>query len=380
MRNIAKNRPAPAVTKDLTLRKQSIGARRIQTMQQPQSSAHRIRVWAFLEDHLRWKRGLQSLQETPLNSHQPGQLRELVGDLGVSLFAPLAVSRTLCDTLQQDRPPKIVWDMKEGDKSPPFAASTRGKASDSCVTLDSQSLTVSTALEALDYSDVDETDESTMSEVADCPRILTAAMRQQLHESLPESYQLCKWERCFAIGLHGDSYCSLLERCAPYARSFLVVQTTEGHVLGGFATRRWQQQASGRQAYFGTGQSFLFASHPRKMTGDDTDAEHQPLQIFPWTGANDFCQICEPDRLAMGGGTDFGFIVQDHMGRGRTGASQTFGNPPLAPTDSFEIAAMEVYGLLSWGDSLSSSPGSSTHQSTHSSTRSASSFFGLHSP
>ncbi len=193
-----------------------------------------------------------------------------------------------------------------------------------------------------------------------CPRILTKDMMQQLHSCLPESLQMNSWHRCFALGRDGDSFIKLLDSCSAFTYTLLVIRTVEGHVLGGFASQPWQA-ASDRStkpgAYYGTGQSFLFASCPEEgISGLDAEARTTfsgtPLQIFSWTGSNDYCQICDTHRqmICMGGGGDFGWILRDHLTRGQTGRCRTFGNPPLVPGGSFDVADVEVYGLQSMWD------------------------------
>lgn len=169
--------------------------------------------------------------------------------------------------------------------------------------------------------------------LSDCPRILQdESWIHQLHQALPDSLQLCPWTRCFAIGRDGDSLHTLTEQCRPYRNSILVIRTTQGHVLGGFATARWSR----RPDYTGSGQSFLFASHATESEG---------LDIYRWTGANAYCQRMD-DGLAMGGVGEFGFYVGQDLIRGRSGHCQTFGNPPLVPSiDGFDVEALEIYGL-----------------------------------
>ena len=48
----------------------------------------------------------------------------------------------------------------------------------------------------------------------------------------------------------------------------------------------------------------------------------------------------------MGGEGDFGLIVQDKFAIGETGRSMTYRNPPLVSGGHFEIAALEVYGIV----------------------------------
>lgn len=277
-------------------------------------------------------------------------LRDLVGEFGLTLFNPLA-----CCTAPTDA--KFVWELQSDDdddeqenivtNASSLIASIPRDVSCANLTLDeSVASTAVTTPESEEDAAANmlQLEEESSSILQECPRILTTAMMQQLHSTgLPESLQMSRWERCFAIGRDGDSFYSLLEGCAPFQRTIVVIQTTAGHVLGGYAAMPWKkrgQQVS--NAYFGTGQSFLFASHPQGETNNNTTTANEgasPLHLYRWTGSNDFCQICDPEegRLGMGGGCDFGFLVQDCLQRGRTGPCGTFGNPALAPTNTLKF-------------------------------------------
>ena len=342
-------------------------------------------------------------------------MRELVGDFGMTLFNPLAClpqcstgipPRSSCNSsasmitvetheeiipqatpiccrsknFTQEDKQKISF---QTNSKSPFLATTSSPCTDSsCATLTLESIasTAATTTIVEDAAIPLEIQVEPETQLEECPRILTSAMMQQLHdEGLPESLHLCRWERCFAIGRDGDSFCTLLECCAPFLRTFVVIQTLEGHVLGGFAALPWNKRDCVGNTYYGTGQSFLFASHPDGYAKPARAS--RPLHIFRWTGKNDFCQICdaETQRLGMGGGADFGFLVQDNFWRGRSGPCGTFGNPSLTPNEYFEIEALEVYGLRPFGESISltnlplaSSPLSTSLSST---VRGSSSFF-----
>jgi len=234
--------------------------------------------------------------------------------------------------------------------------------------------------------------ELSVDPLQECPRIFSASQFAQIREALPSALRQNKWERCFAIGRDGDSMITLLDRCTPYTHTVLVVQTTKGDVLGGYATECWNEDSTQlqrnnhnkgkkkRRCYYGTGQSFLFGSNPDNTSGtvatrnnvssdgdDVADGKQlqepaspsKPLSFYRWTGDNDYCQICCPDRnrVAMGGDGDFGFVVQDYFSGGWTGRCRTYENPPLVPTNGgddgrFEVAALEVYGIVPLFESL----------------------------
>ena len=253
-------------------------------------------------------------------------------------------------------------------------------------------------------------------DLQECPRILNESSLAELRQALPDSLRYNKWERCFAIGRDGDSMISMLQRTAPYVYTILVGLDTHGHVVGGFCTESWsstttsttssssslswldasstgasppllsQQQhnhqyhrAQQRGGYYGTGQSFLFASHPDIVPGLDAPRDpNKHFMIYKWTGDNDYCQIIKDsgnlggscrsssarhrggDHLAMGGKGDFGLIVHDHFVSGETGRCATFGNPPLVPSGHFDMVAFEVYGAVSLFSSSTISPSPSS--------------------
>lgn len=225
---------------------------------------------------------------------------------------------------------------------------------------DSDDVSTDQSVEGIDYT-VEIAAEST-DDLLDCPRILTNAMIQQLHHFLPDALKMNPWHRCFAIGRDGDSFIKLLDSCSSFNQSILVIRTVQGHVLGGFASQAWRAPGgyTKSSAYYGTGQSFLFGSHPEeRISGLDAEPlsvpenMDAPLQIFAWTGSNDYCQICDTYRqvVCMGGEGDFGWIIRENFARGQSGRCRTYKNPPLVPGGLFEIADVEVYGLQSIFDS-----------------------------
>lgn len=203
------------------------------------------------------------------------------------------------------------------------------------------------------------------------PRLLTQTMFQQLmDEGIPECLHMHEWVRIFSIDRDGDSFQTMLNHCAAYQYTILVVKTTTGHILGGFASDPWKEQDGfhERHSYYGTGLSFLFANHPLLDSKLDTERdESKELMIFKWTGDNDFCQICDLDKktVAMGGSGAFGWILKDDFYVGSTDRCGTFGNPPLTPDKdgTFYVESMEIYGLVPYGGMFSpkASPTSVTH-------------------
>lgn len=173
-----------------------------------------------------------------------------------------------------------------------------------------------------------------IEQLTECPRILTTEMIQTLREELPYAVRDNIWERVFAIGLHGDSFFTMTQQCQSIRHSVVVIRTTEGEVLGGYVNENWSAKRLSHE-YYGSGQSFVFGGN------DD-------LQIYKWTGHNDYCQLYDSDsrRIGMGGAGDFGWFVTDDFLHGQTGCSATFGNPPLVSSHLFAVQDFEVYGLV----------------------------------
>lgn len=209
-----------------------------------------------------------------------------------------------------------------------------------------------------------------LSDLLSCPRILTMPMIQQLlREALPQSLKTARWDRIYAVGRDGDTFYAMLNKCVGFKDTVIVAQTSQGYVLGGYASSPWEKSGHGR-SYFGTGTSFLFASHPEAqpqlnnmMQQEEPKQDDQkPLSIFRWTGSNVYAQACDVEEgvLAMGGEGAFGLIVQDNFSRGCSGYCSTFGNPPLVPGGHFDVVSFEIYGFPSLGATTRSRPFSSS--------------------
>lgn len=96
------------------------------------------------------------------------------------------------------------------------------------------------------------------------------------------------------------------------------------------------------------------------------------LEIFKWTGKNDYVALCEPDFLSFGGGYvltyclptlslifpasprdgHYGLYLDESLFEGSSAPCPTFDNPPLctpghrkANTVEFECFGLEVWGI-----------------------------------
>jgi len=177
------------------------------------------------------------------------------------------------------------------------------------------------------------------------PRLLTPdMMRQLLQKGLPSILETKHWKRLYSLRRDGDSFLTFVNNVAKHKYTLLVVKTMDDDLLGAFVDTEWQRGhggVEGHQQFYGTGQSFLFkVEQPGNI-----------VHVYKWTGLNNYNQLCLVDTtmIALGGGgktADFGLCIQDSFTRGSSGRCDTFGNPPLASRELFEILRFEVYGFV----------------------------------
>lgn len=251
-------------------------------------------------------------------------LRSVVGDMGLSLFSPLDL-----EAFELLDPPPPTAAARDEDEVYPVELVPEGP-----------------------------------SVLLSCPRLLTPSMFEQLVENLPATVKTMTWKRLFALGRDGDSFEMMLDRVHSFTNTVVVVETTYGHILGGYASAPWNRQGGLTRSFYGSGQSFLFANHPDDGTDNGDDDK---LHTYKWTGNNNYCQVCDVDdgQLAMGGGGAFGLIVEENFSCGSTGRCSTFDNPALIPSGSssnrqnggtFEVLNMEIYGFSSMVQAFSCNP------------------------
>lgn len=287
------------------------------------------------------------------------RLREIVGDFGVAIFNPLLLdgschskcgqsedsnyhseSETFFRTLSLGIP-----EQEKCSVNNPLATSPFSHETSSCTSSSSEEGDYIFDHEIFPVQ-IQPPDDS--SELSYAPYLLDLVLFQEIVDyALPRNLRMYKWKRIFSIAKDGDLLFSMLEKCAPFKHTLLVLKTTKGNILGGFASEHWKAQDGfdKRHSYFGTGTCFLFSDYP------ENPEPKRGLSFHKWSGVNDYCQICDPDigKIAMGGGEgDFGLIIADSFLRGSSGHCATFNNPPLIPgiAGTFDVLGFEVYGMM----------------------------------
>jgi len=271
------------------------------------------------------------------------------------------------------------------------------------------------------------------------PRILTLECMQSIVDSgaLPLGLRESRWVRLYSAERDGSSFNTFLAKVAGCVTSVIVGRTRAGDVLGGFVASPWSKRGrmdtilAGGDGFYGTGEAFLFEVTKRKVDGRrmgrlnqsrvradgcsdfegsfesehdvlsgqtapegstdsvpvgehkedlaETEKQQQRVNIYRWTGANQYFQLCDIQRgrIAMGGGgeeSDFGICFEDDFSRGSSGPCDTFGNwRPLAMSSSstcsitsksqrgrnaalgggctstsFDLMDFEVYGFINY--------------------------------
>mmetsp|Transcript_23105 Transcript_23105/g.39097 ORF Transcript_23105/g.39097 Transcript_23105/m.39097 type:complete len:526 (+) Transcript_23105:95-1672(+) len=168
-----------------------------------------------------------------------------------------------------------------------------------------------------------------------------------LVDHFPTSLQHEAWDLLFSTELHGSDLTSFYTRSGSCQFSLLVVRTMDNQVFGGFATEPWKITKHGHQAFYGTGECFLFRCHPFTEDDENDCPENDNVDVFDWKYDNYFFQWSNSKQIAMGGGGGcFGFVLDDDFAYAETNPCETFGNPHLTThREPFAVAEVELWGF-----------------------------------
>ena len=115
--------------------------------------------------------------------------------------------------------------------------------------------------------------------------------------------------------------------------------------------------------YVRSGESFLWRMKKRRSITAELEPElevvdENDIDVYPWTGENDLCQLFADDKIACGGGVvgtmgdGFGILLEDDLMSGSSSSCITYNNPCLCALDGeedcdgrFEVANIEIWGL-----------------------------------
>lgn len=214
------------------------------------------------------------------------------------------------------------------------------------------------------------------------PHVLSPPLMESLQSFLPFAISEQNFLLKFSMVRDGASLHTLLQNVRGAKYTILALETLDGEVFGSFTSEAWRKNWN----YYGTGESFLWKmrrtrKNPSHSIIDQAQLESE-LDVYHWTGRNNFVQLCTNNRIALGGSSTtgtgdlssydnydddkaptingtleednnedggFGLAIEDDLLHGSTVSSATFGNPSLSSTHSkgelFEIVNLELWTL-----------------------------------
>ncbi|KAM9708785.1 oxidation resistance protein 1 isoform 1-T1 [Menidia menidia] len=167
-----------------------------------------------------------------------------------------------------------------------------------------------------------------LKNVIESSQILEASHVRELCKELPPRTVGHTWQLAYSTSRHGASLkCLYRKLSATDSPLLIVIKDALDEVFGAFLSHSLRPS----EAFYGTGETFLFMLHPR-------------FKCFRWTGENSFFIKGDLDCFAIGGGSGhFGLWVDENLYLGRSSPCYTFNNCCLAETDDFRIMELEVW-------------------------------------
>ncbi|XP_078481137.1 oxidation resistance protein 1 [Ciona intestinalis] len=176
-------------------------------------------------------------------------------------------------------------------------------------------------------------DTSLMPDLLDSSNLLNDDTLLELCRHIPARTIGCAWKLLYSTFEHGMSLRTLYRKVTNKYHEdtpvVIVVQDSNGHVFGAFCSN----EPHVSEHFYGTGETFLFTLEPN-------------IEIFTWSGENNFFVKGNPDSLSIGGGDgSSGLWLDSDLCHGSSHTCLTFQNNPLASTEDFFIQNVEVWGF-----------------------------------
>ncbi|XP_014204610.1 TBC1 domain family member 24 [Copidosoma floridanum] len=148
---------------------------------------------------------------------------------------------------------------------------------------------------------------------------------------------------------HGCSLTTFYVRVEKYEPTLLMIKTCNNEVFGAYCSTRWcernmKDDKGQRQAYFGTGETFLFSLYPEraKYPWVGMDSSHNDSRVHH---SAELFMAADSKMITIGGGDGQAIWMDENIRYGKTDRCSTFNNPPLCASGDFEIRVLEVYGF-----------------------------------
>lgn len=193
------------------------------------------------------------------------------------------------------------------------------------------------------------------------PHVLSPPLMESLLSFIPLS--ICDdniWMK-YSLVRDGASLCTLLQKARGSKHTILAIETVDGEVFGSFTASQWSKSWN----YYGSHESFLWKMKQSRRVKShsiiDQAQKESEIEVYPCTGDNDYIQLCNHDRIVIGGGYDdsasesnqhnygYGLAIDNECIRGTSSPCISFGSPSLSTIHSdgsvFEIMNLELWTL-----------------------------------
>ncbi|KAL7552081.1 hypothetical protein ACHAWF_016721 [Thalassiosira exigua] len=188
------------------------------------------------------------------------------------------------------------------------------------------------------------------------PHVLTPPLMEALRVHLPGAVRDANFWLKYSLVRDGSNLTALASKAGLSKYTILAIETLDGDVFGCFMAVPWER----RSRYSFCGQSFLWRlKKPRSTKSlkspDEEASAEEDVEIFNWSGENEFCQLFANDKIAVGGdqmtgskGAGFGLVIGDALERGSSSPCKTYSNRCLvsdSESGEFEVANIEIWAL-----------------------------------
>lgn len=167
-----------------------------------------------------------------------------------------------------------------------------------------------------------------LSDILNQSVIVDPQQIKEISRNLPPRTIGHTWHLSYSTDKHGASLKTLYRKLSTTDSPVLIlIKDHNQQVFGSFLSHPLHPS----EAFYGTGETFLFLSHPR-------------FKCFRWTGENSFFIKGDLDSFAIGGGSGhFGLWVDERLYFGRSSPCFTFNNCSLSETNDFTILELEAW-------------------------------------
>ena len=179
---------------------------------------------------------------------------------------------------------------------------------------------------------------------------------REIHRSLPLKFQNQSWSLAYSTRANGFSLQNLYRTIAEEKDPFLVIiQDNNKFIFGAYLTCTPRMS----ETFIGTGKSWMFSfgnvEFPAVPAAGDDDADADPeaalptvanahhLNVFHWSGRNEYFYRGTPEHMIIGAGDGkFGICVDGDLHKGRIQECETFEGWPHQEMD-FIISCLECW-------------------------------------